>query len=431
MFERKDYPETDEHFLEWRHSSGMLIQWHLKPGFQKKFALVSIEFGSIDNEFVIRRNGSEERVGPLPHGIAHFLEHRMFEQKDGDAFTKFAQLGASANAHTWYTNTSYLTSFTKLPRENLSLLLDMSTSLIITDAQVEKEKGIIEQEILMYEDDPATRGFNALMENLFLDNPVKTDIAGTVQSIRRITTDQLRVCFDTFYQPANMGLFISGDIDQNEIEETIEEFFGTLPANATKLERRIIDDERPSVGEKFAQVEMDVSMPIVNFGIKDESPAPWGDAMLARELNLSIAYSMLFSKGTWFYETMREEGLILDDFFAYYRNDRTYAYTIMGSETPEPEKLIEKLRDFLGGKFREHLERDAFERKKKLALGRYVRSFNSVEGCAYGLSNGFHKGYSPTIYLSMLENATFDDVVDLTSAHFGNGLNSTSVVRRG
>ena len=193
--------------------------------------LFSTNYGSIDNIF----GYAGEELKSVPDGIAHFLEHKLFEKEEGDVFQKFGDQGASANAFTSFTRTSYLFSASNRVKENLLTLLDFVQEPYFTPETVEKEKGIIGQEIQMYQDDPNWRQFFGILNNMYPKHPLHIDIAGTIESIAEITADDLYRCYETFYHPSNMTLFVVGDIDPNEMMTWIKENQATKDRKSTRL----------------------------------------------------------------------------------------------------------------------------------------------------------------------------------------------------
>jgi predicted Zn-dependent peptidase len=236
-----------------------------KRGYNKKYATFATRFGSIDSHFVVEGEGQELVV---PDGVAHFLEHKLFEEKEGNVFDRFAKLGASSNAFTNFTNTAYLFSSTDNFEECLEILLDFVQQPYFTEENVEKEKGIIEQEIRMYEDNPQWRIFFNLLAALYQKHPVRKDIAGTVESIRQIDKDVLYQCYRTFYHPSNMAVFVVGDVDPDKTMKQVADNIarhGHAPLGEIK---RFYPQEGPNLAEKFVSQELVVSQPIINLGIK-------------------------------------------------------------------------------------------------------------------------------------------------------------------
>src|SRR5690606_38157317 len=211
--------QLDEELTVGTLPNGLEVFVLRKPGFSKKYAVFSTRYGSIDRTF---RHPGDGTWHTVPDGIAHFLEHKLFEEEGGNAFDRFAALGASANAYTSYTMTSYLFSCSDHFRENLDILLDYVQEPYFTDENVEKEKGIIEQEIRMYQDHAAYRTMRTLLNCLYHQHPVRIDILGSVESIRRIDKDTLYRCHEAFYHPSNMALFVVGEVDPGEVFELVE-----------------------------------------------------------------------------------------------------------------------------------------------------------------------------------------------------------------
>lgn len=200
-------------------ANGLEVYILPKQGFNKTYATFTTKYGSIDNHFIPLDGGEPLKV---PDGIAHFLEHKMFEDEDGDVFQLFSKQGASANAFTSFTRTAYLFSSTSEVDKNLETLLDFVQHPYFTEKSVEKEKGIIGQEITMYDDNPDWRVYFGIIENMYENHPVRIDIAGTVELIDKITKDLLYKCYETFYHPKNMVLFVIGSLQPDEIIKLVK-----------------------------------------------------------------------------------------------------------------------------------------------------------------------------------------------------------------
>ncbi len=232
-----EFKQLEETLYYEQLDNGLDVYILPKNGFHKTFATFTTNYGSVDNEFIPL--GKTEPV-KVPDGIAHFLEHKMFESEDGDVFHTFGKQGASANAFTSFTRTAYLFSSTTNVNQNVETLLDFVQHPYFTDKTVEKEKGIIGQEITMYDDNPDWRAYFGTIENMYEKHPVKIDIAGTIPSINKITKEDLYTCYETFYHPSNMLLFIVGSVDPEEMMLLIRENQSdkTFPA-PTGIERRV------------------------------------------------------------------------------------------------------------------------------------------------------------------------------------------------
>ncbi|MFR1296539.1 MAG: EF-P 5-aminopentanol modification-associated protein YfmH [Coprobacillus cateniformis] len=304
-------------------ANGLKVYLLPKKGFSKTYGLFSTHFGSVDTTFVPL--GENEMI-TVPDGIAHFLEHKMFEMQDGDASEKFAQLGASTNAFTSSSRTAYLFNTTSHENECVELLLDFVQDIYLTDQTVEKEKGIINQEIGMYDDDPDWRCYFGSIQNLYQKHPVKIDIAGTVETVNEIDKDILEKCYQTFYHPSNMMLFVVGNI---QVEDTIQLIRNNQAKKHFDKEKQIqreITKEPQGIDKKEDILHMDVIMPkvIVSMKINDILSEP--KEKLKRELGMNILLDLLFSKSSPLFEEWTRLGIINDSFSANFTQERDYSF---------------------------------------------------------------------------------------------------------
>ncbi|MEN8699528.1 EF-P 5-aminopentanol modification-associated protein YfmH [Bacillus infantis] len=348
-----------------------------KQGFNKTYATFTTKYGSVDNHFVPL--GKEEFV-KVPDGIAHFLEHKLFEKEDGDVFQQFSKQGASANAFTSFTRTAYLFSSTSEVERNLETLIDFVQDPYFTEKTVEKEKGIIGQEITMYDDNPDWRLYFGLIQNMYQNHPVKIDIAGTVESISHITKDLLYECYNTFYHPSNMLLFVTGPVDAEVI-------MGQIRSNQEKKEykdqpaiERRFEQEMTGVAEKKQVLKMNVQSSKCLLGVKALNVKQEGTEMLKNELTLNVMLDILFGKSSKNYETLYREGLI-DETFSYdYTQEQGFGFAMLGGDTSDPDQLAGTLRSMLlEAKTGDVFSQEALDRTKKKKIGAFLRSVNSPE----------------------------------------------------
>ncbi|MCA1040842.1 insulinase family protein [Bacillus infantis] len=348
-----------------------------KQGFNKTYATFTTKYGSVDNHFVPL--GKEEFV-KVPDGIAHFLEHKLFEKEDGDVFQQFSKQGASANAFTSFTRTAYLFSSTSEVERNLETLIDFVQDPYFTEKTVEKEKGIIGQEITMYDDNPDWRLYFGLIQNMYQNHPVKIDIAGTVESISHITKDLLYECYNTFYHPSNMLLFVTGPVDPEAI-------MGQIRSNQEKKEykdqpaiERRFEQEMTGVAEKKQVLKMNVQSSKCLLGVKALNVKQEGTEMLKNELTLNVMLDILFGKSSKNYETLYREGLI-DETFSYdYTQEQGFGFAMLGGDTSDPDQLAGTLRSMLlEAKTGDVFSQEALDRTKKKKIGAFLRSVNSPE----------------------------------------------------
>ena len=288
-----EFDQLEETLFHEKLDNGLNVYILPKKGFSKTFATFTTKYGSIDNHFVPQ--GETEPI-KVPDGIAHFLEHKMFEKEEGDVFQEFSKQGASANAFTSFTRTAYLFSATGEIDKNVKTLLDFVQSPYFTEKTVEKEKGIIAQEITMYDDQPDWRLYFGIIENLYENHPVKIDIAGTVESIQDITAEHLYTCYNTFYHPSNMVLFIVGNVDPDQMMKLVKEDQAQKTFEEPTEIKRIYPDEPKEVAIKERVLEMSVQKPKVFYGVKPEKLDLIGPDMLKHELAAQLAYELLFGR---------------------------------------------------------------------------------------------------------------------------------------
>lgn len=381
------------------HESGLGIFIVPKKNFSKKYAIIGAKIGSVDNTFI--PNGENGQI-TVPDGIAHFLEHKMFEMSDGsDAFAKFSEYGANANAFTSFTNTCYLFSCTDNFYESFEHLLNYVKSPYFTDANVEKEKGIIGQEIKMYDDDGEWRVMFNLLRALYKDLPVRIDIAGTVESISHITPDTLYKCYNTFYDPSNMILCFAGDVDEEKVLEITDKIMGDK-ITGTKA-RGVYPDEQENVFQKEIEQKLSVSTPLFDIGFKDSGKYT-GDEILKNEIAVKIILSSVASKSSDLYERLYNDGLINDEFSYDYMYEEQYACAIIGGESKEPKKVYGEVIKYLKDKKR--IDADEFDRAKKSIWGSYLRTFNDVEGICSAMVRNVLKGVNWFDFSNIFDSVT-------------------------
>lgn len=256
----------DEKLIKTTLENGLNIYIFPKKDYVKQYAMLSVDFGSNDIEFIDVKN-AKKRL--MPEGIAHFLEHQLFEDKEKSIFDKFADLGASANAYTNFDSTNYLFSSSGNFNKSLINLIDFVQTPYFSKKNVEKEKGIIIQEIKMYQDNPYWRSYFNLLSALYINHPVKNDIAGTVESVSSITPEDLYICYYNFYQPSNMDLILIGDIDEQKVINLIKENQAQKSFPNFKNPTTIIKEEPAAIAKKLVEEKMKVSRPMVQLAFKD------------------------------------------------------------------------------------------------------------------------------------------------------------------
>src|SRR5699024_2152119 len=380
-----------------------------KKEMSKTYGIFSTNYGSIDQTFIPL--GQNEKI-TVPEGIAHFLEHKLFEKEDRDVFADFGKQGASANAFTSFTQTAYLFASTTHVEKNVRTLLDFVQDPYFTEESVEKEKGIISQEIKMYDDQPEWQSFMGTLKGLFQNHPVNIDIAGTVDSIQSITKDELYTCYHTFYHPENMTFFLAGNFDAEEMMQLIETNQEQKKFAKMNDIRRDFPDEPEVVAMGENKIVMPVSMPKCIVGIKESISELKRHDFVKKGLLQEMILSHYFSKGGSFYQTLYNENLIDQSFYYETNLDRSFGYSIIGGNTATPDQFAKKLKELLLTTKKSIVSKEDIERMKKKKMGQILRSMNSLEFIANRYIHYHTFDVDFFELLSVVESFTKEDIND-------------------
>lgn len=393
--------DIGESYVKVTHPSGLKIYVLEKSGFKSTYALFGTKYGSIDTAF--SRNGQAEIT--VPEGIAHFLEHKLFESEDGDAFSRFAVTGASANAYTSFDRTCYLFSCGDKFYENLEILLDFVQHPYFTEDTVRKEQGIIGQEIRMYDDNPGWCVFFNLLSALYVNHPVKIDIAGTVESIAKIDANLLYECYNTFYNPQNMFLCVAGNVKAEEVLLCVEK--GLKEKQPISIMRSTFN-EPDNLNKDYTEQSAEVSIPLFAFGFKEACPEPL--KTLKERIAMSIALEILAGDSSSLYKKLTENELINDEFDTEYFTGYGYASIIFSGESKNPRAVKEEIISTVESIVKNGFDKSVFERVKRAFYGDAVRRFNSVDGIATQLVECAMCDYDLFSELEILSNIEYDDI---------------------
>ncbi|HFC9120858.1 TPA: M16 family metallopeptidase [Enterococcus faecium] len=374
---KTEYEQINETLYHEVLPNGLTVYLLPKNDYHKTYGLFSTNYGSIDNEFI--PYGEKEKV-KVPDGIAHFLEHKLFEKEDGDVFQLFGQQGASANAFTSFTKTSYLFSTTDQVEKNLTTLIDFVQAPYFTEETVNKEKGIIGQEIQMYEDDPNWRMFFGILNNLYPTHPLHIDIAGTVESIDKITAQDLYTCYRTFYQPSNMVLFVVGKMEPEKLMKLIRE---NQEEKNFPPKQEIVRYFPENTKEIIKQSALEAAITRNKFvlGIKGLDTLPQeGTELLRYKTAINLLFQMILGNTSRNYLAMYNQEIIDDSFGFEFSLDREFHFADFSGDTDEPEKAAEKIKEIILG-FADDPEVSEMnlDLLKKKMLGQYFQSLNSIE----------------------------------------------------
>jgi predicted Zn-dependent peptidase len=379
-----------------------------KRGFSKTYVTFTTKYGSIDRTFIPL--GKNEEV-TVPDGIAHFLEHKLFEKEDGDVFQEFSVLGGSANAFTSFTRTSYLFSATDKLYENTEVLLDFVQEPYFTQKTVEKEKGIIGQEITMYDDQPDWRLYFGMIENMYHEHPVKIDIAGTIESIDEITAEHLHECYETFYHPSNMVFFVVGAVDPEEMMNFIKENQNKKTFNPAEEITRSFPEEPDTVAQSERTLSMDVTKPKLSFGMKCTKTDVSGEEMLIRELASELVMDILFGRSSDFYANAYKDDLIDESYSYSFMLENGFGFSMISSDSENPEDLEKAIRSRLKEATDTWLITDEdLDRQRKRKIGQFMRSLNSIEFIANQFTRYSFNDMNLFDVVPTLEKMTLEDL---------------------
>lgn len=390
-------------------------------GFSTSFALFTTEYGSIDTSFKTDR---DESFVTVPAGIAHYLEHKLFESEDGDAFAKYARTGASANAYTSFDKTAYLFGCSENFKESLEILLDFVTSPYFTEQTVQKEQGIIGQEIRMYDDDPQWRVMVNLLEAVYKNNPVKTDIAGTVESIAQIDAILLYRCYNTFYNLNNMVLTIAGNF---EVEDVLDVADRILKKSESVTVERMIVDEPDEVCARRVEAYLPVSMPLFNIGIKHRTQDKKGNS--ETQFLDEIILDVLAGECSPLYRKLYDGGLINNSFAAESFVGRDYVMTLFAGESRDPDEVNRLIMEEIERVKKTGLDEESFNTAKKSLYGKYISAFSNPEGVATMLQASHIYDFEMYSMLEKIASITLDETNKRLRSAFDTEKSAISIVR--
>ena len=370
---------TGESYVRIMHDSGLEILIWKMEGYTLKHAIFGTRYGSVNTTF---KTSDEPDFVTVPNGIAHYLEHKLFENEDTDVFDLYAKTGAMGNAYTSFDKTCYLFSCSDNFAESLSILLKFVQEPYFTEELVAKEQGIIAQEIKMYQDNPDWRVFFGMLQGIYHENPVKIDIAGTVESIAQITPELLYRCYYTFYNLHNMTLAIAGDVDENEILALCDKLL--KPSEDKKL-ISIVPEEPDSVFRSYGEQEMEVAVPMFSLGFKVR---PVEDKELSElAVICDIALSLLSDETSPLYRELYDDGYVNPSFSAETFAGNGYFVPMFTGESKDPQYVERRIKEEIKRRIETGFEEERFNNIKKSYYGALVRSLNNADTLASLLVN--------------------------------------------
>lgn len=403
--------------------NGLTVMIIPKKGIQKKYIIWGTNYGSNDSCFIVP---GDKEVTEVPKGVAHFLEHKLFEQENGkNSLDVLTALGVNANAYTTNNHTAYLYECTDNFYKALDEFMDYVQHPYFTDENVEKEKGIIGQEIMMYDDYPDWKVYLNALECMYHKNPVKLDITGTIDTISKIDKDILYKCYNTFYNPSNMAMVISGDF---EPEELLEQIKRRLIDNKSNGEiKRIYEDEPKEIVKEKAEQNMEVSRPLYAIGIKDIPPE--GKEKVKKHISIEILLNMLIGASSELYKKLYDIGNIYSVPSIEYEFDKSYAHILIIGQSNNPEELFDMLKKQIKKIKETGVNEKDFERIRKMIYGEYVKEYNDVTDISRMFLSDYFKGINSFDYLEEINTINVEYLNQMLKDVFNEKNMILSVVR--
>ncbi len=412
----------DEKYYSFTHKSGLKVLLYPMPQSSTTYALFGTNYGSVD---VCFKTDDMKDFVTVPDGIAHFLEHKLFESEQGDAFTLFAKTGASANAFTSFDKTCYLFSCADNFNQSLEILLSFVTDPYFTKETVQKEQGIIGQEIRMYEDDPNWRVFFNTLEALYVNNPVRRDIAGTIESIAQIDDKLLYDCYNTFYNLNNMVLGIAGKF---EIDDVLEIMDKTLNKSEQIGITTKTPDEPQQVCKKEVVQNLEVAVPLFAIGFKEQVPDK--DELVKVAVETDILLELIAGKSSALYRRLYDEGLINQTFSCETVNGRGFFCTMFEGESRNPRKVKQEILKEIERLKADGIDEGDFSRIKKAHYGQSIRDFTNPTKVANSLVNSYFCGCSVYDFIDATSKVTLSDVAQRFQKTFMSERSVISIVEK-
>lgn len=391
-----------EKYYEIDHKSGLKIFVMPKENYKSTYAVFGTKYGSIDTRF--KRSDSDEFT-VVPEGIAHFLEHKLFESEELDAFTRYAETGASANAYTSFDKTCYLFQCSDRFEDSLRILLDFVTHPYFTKETVEKEQGIIGQEITMYYDVAGWMSTFNLLRCLYKNHPVRIDIAGTVESISEITDKLLYDCYNTFYNLYNMALVVVGNANADRIVAICDECLEK--AEDVSVERSFEDEPRDIV-KAYDEYHLAMSVPVFSFGYKEKCETP--ERTLKEIVETNILLEVLIGESSPLYSSLIEKGLINSQFSKEYFVGYGYEAIMFDGESTNPQAVADEIKREVARLKKDGIDDELFETVRRNLYGKEIMQYNDIDAVANGMISCYFSDYGIFDTMDIYKNVTKADI---------------------
>ena len=408
-------------FIE-KMKNGLTVMVFPRKNIQKKYIIWGTRFGSIDNNFIAP---GDKELTKVPDGIAHYLEHKLFEQENGkNSLDVLSSLGVDANAYTSNSMTAYLYECSDNFYEALDEFMNYVQNPYFTDENVEKERGIIGQEIMMYNDYPDWRLYMNAIKCMYSKNPIRIDVAGTKETIAEIDKEKLYKIYNTFYRLDNMVLIVCGDFKVEEILKEIEKRI-TLTRNNTEI-KRIYEEEPEEIAQKSIEEKMEISLPCFMLAYKDKVEK---EKFAKKDLAMDIIFYLILGRSSKLYQDLYNEGLIYSELGYDYEFSKTYSHFLIQGQSTEPEKVIERIKEEIEKFKQTGFEEEEFLRIKKKLYGEYVKEYNDISVIANNLLGDYMKDLTPFIYFEEFDTLTKSEVEEILKEVLIEEKSVTSIIK--
>ncbi len=382
--------------------NGLTVMIIPKKGMNKKYIIWGTNYGSNESSFIVP---GETEVTTVPDGVAHFLEHKMFEQENGrNSLDVLTEIGVSANAYTTNDHTAYLYECTEHFYEALDEFMDYVQHPYFTDENVEKEKGIIGQEIMMYDDYPDWKVYLNALQAMYEKFPVRLDTVGTIETISKINKEILYKCYNTFYNPSNMAMVICGDFEPDEILQEIKRRLIDIKGNGEI--KRIYPEEPDSIVKERVTQHMEVSRPLYTIGIKDKPidncQGNGKEEMVKKHIAIEILLHLLFGESSELYKKLYDKGTISSAPSMDYEFSRGYAHILISGQSNNPEEVYESFKQQVQTVKQQGIDENNFNRIRKTLYGDYMKEYNDVTDIARMFLADYFKGINSFEYIEQI-----------------------------
>ena len=403
--------------------NGLTVMIIPKKGIQKKYIIWGTNYGSNDSKFIVP---GEKKITEVPDGVAHYLEHKLFEQENGtNSLDVLSALGVNANAYTTNNHTAYLYECTDKFYEALDEFMNYVQHPYFTDENVEKEKGIIGQEIMMYDDYPEWKVYMNAMQAMYHENPIKIDTAGTIESIAPIDKDILYKCYNTFYNPSNMALVVCGDFEPEEILKEIKKRL--IKSDANGEIKRIYPKEPETIVNDKVEQKMEVNTPLYVIGIKDKEINQ--EEIVKKHIAIEVLLNLIIGQSSSLYKKLYNDGIIYLTPSLEYEFAKGYAHVLITGQAKDPEKVFEELKNTIKNIKENGINKEDFIRIRKMIYGSYIKEYDGVQDIARMFLADYFKGINSFEYLEEIESVNLDYTKQVLEDIFNEDKMIISIVR--